>query len=93
MSKTCAECGTSMGGFLGAPISGVDPNRCQDCHWRELQQATLDPEVVAERDRVAELRRCVCSSAGDLRAREKGKIDLVAIRGVHVQDVGLQARP
>lgn len=57
MSKTCAECGTSMGGFLGAPISGVDPNRCQDCHWRELQQATLDPEVVAERDRVAELRR------------------------------------
>jgi uncharacterized protein YbjQ (UPF0145 family) len=57
VSKTCAECGTSMGGFLGAPISGVDPNRCQDCHWRELQQGTLDPEVVAERDRVAELRR------------------------------------
>lgn len=64
MSKTCAECGTSMGGFLGAPVSGVDPNRCQDCHWRELQRGTLDPEIVAERDRVAELQHNADELAG-----------------------------
>lgn len=57
MSKTCAECGTSMGGFLGAPVSGIDPNRCQDCHWRSVQRSDLDPEIVAEQDRLAELRR------------------------------------
>lgn len=57
MSKTCAECGTSMGGFLGAPVSGIDPTRCQDCHWKSVQRNDLDPKIVAEQDRVAELRR------------------------------------
>ena len=66
MSKTCAECGTSMGGFLGAPVSGIDPNRCQDCHWRSVQRGTLDPEFVAEQDRMAELRRNADDLAKDV---------------------------
>ena len=56
MAKTCSECGTSMGGFLGAPVSGINPNICQDCHWRSLKQTDLDPDVLAEQQRMRELR-------------------------------------
>ena len=56
MASTCGECGKSMGGFLGAPVSGIDPKICQDCHWRNLKQAQTDPEVLAEQQRMRELR-------------------------------------
>jgi uncharacterized protein YbjQ (UPF0145 family) len=45
-----------MGGLLGAPASGINPNLCQDCHWGSLKRGEQDPAVLAEQQRIAELK-------------------------------------
>jgi len=52
MARECSICGTKLGGFSGAPVSYKDASRCMKCD----DNLKLDPEVVAERQRVEELK-------------------------------------
>ncbi|MDA8656579.1 YbjQ family protein [Luminiphilus sp.] len=51
MARECSICGTKLGGFSGAPVSYKDASRCLKCDDKKL-----DPEVVAEGQRVEELK-------------------------------------
>jgi uncharacterized protein YbjQ (UPF0145 family) len=66
MARTCNECGNALGGFLGAPVSYKDAGICQDCEFRLQQKRELDPETLAEQQRIQELKSNADELAKDI---------------------------